>query len=363
MTDTNIQIQQEGLQHYSKEFAQKLIRYFFIDHTHITGKDILNFCDIKQINFLVLKNLFERWQEETQRIKSPFFDYENQEVQKALSVFMNALSQYIKVEKEHFARLLPEAVKDALLLVLHPQKYYENQLQKPSNDFINVAKLESVQKYIQFNKDILKKFIEAIGEFPKPEVPADTALDILNKVFQDNAYLLEPIDWRIEQFSEIYPLDIQQILKKETNSRLLEDVALKPELELTQPINAHIKDSKPTKNLYETDDDAQKTNAITLNDLFKKEEEKQRNLSDAFQNAKTANIRSSMSLNQKFQFINKLFQGDNFAFNDAIDRLENCETFEEVRRLVNQEYALKYHWDFEGDDTKNFFEILARRFS
>ena len=119
-------VNQSVLMQYSRSFAQKLTDYFFIDHQVIEGEEILKFCDIKQVNLLVIKLLFEKWQEETQKLRNPYFDYSRQDVQKALNNFMNILSQHISIRKDDFYVLVYEATKDALILALDPHLFFIN---------------------------------------------------------------------------------------------------------------------------------------------------------------------------------------------------------------------------------------------
>ena len=157
-----VQINFEEINKYSQAFAQRLSDYFFIDHQTIEGKDILKFCDIQQVNLLILKNLFEKWQSETAKLKSPYFDYNKPEVKSALDTFMNALSQHIAIQKVHFLPLLVEATRDALYLILDPAKFYRNEIQKYAHSTFSVKRLQDIQKYIQYNKQLLKAFIEQL---------------------------------------------------------------------------------------------------------------------------------------------------------------------------------------------------------
>ena len=106
------------LHEYAEETAQELSDKFFQDKYILEGSDLMSFCSVKQINFFVLKVLFEEWEKETARLKSPYFDFEHQAVKDALDVFMEKLSFHIRIEKKHFMPLLQAAIEEALLLAL-----------------------------------------------------------------------------------------------------------------------------------------------------------------------------------------------------------------------------------------------------
>ena len=79
------------LHEYAEETAKELSSKFFHDKLAIEGGSIINFCSLKQVNFFVLKNLFEEWKKETAKLKSPYFDFESSDVKSALEDFMEKL--------------------------------------------------------------------------------------------------------------------------------------------------------------------------------------------------------------------------------------------------------------------------------
>jgi hypothetical protein len=73
------------------------------------------------------------------------------------------------------------------------------------------------------------------------------------------------------------------------------------------------------------------------------------------------NLAASISLNQKFVFINKLFNGDSNAFNDTLAILENCNNTDEAVNLLKYKYAPKYQWNLNSDEADELIEILKRK--
>jgi len=85
-------------------------------------------------------------------------------------------------------------------------------------------------------------------------------------------------------------------------------------------------------------------------------------LADQFQKKPVESIHQSISLNQKFTFINQLFNGDSVAYHIAVDDLEHCRSFSEAKELMNRVYGPKYHWRMNPDEADEFYEIVQRRF-
>lgn len=383
----------QELTQYSKGFARKLSDYFFIDHTHIYGKEILDFCEIKQINLLVIKHLFETWQTETGKLESPYFDYENEEVRNALQIFMNVLSQHICISKEHFNQLLAEAVKDALLLVLSPRQFYLNELQRlaSKNKKIQTDYFKEQIKYIQFNKELLKTFVQKLEKRQVKEMALAEALKIFEDTYSDYARFVEPMVWRIKSFESIFPLNVDNPFGGDTQTQQ-KDITTEELIEIqqiSQKVQEQIESQKSeipeqtTSNessIVETIKDeialnhyngtthkenlkyevAEEDSRILLNDVLKNESKS--TVLETFQQAHIESIRAAIPLHQKFSFINILFHGNNFAFNDAIDGIEVCKTVEQAEILV-KEYASKFNWDFESQEVVDFKELVGRKFN
>lgn len=115
------------LELYSKKVARKLCSDFFGDSKQqIHGKEILNFCQVSQINYFILKIIFQKWKEEVNQLKkSPFFNYEAEEVEYAIAQFANILSNYIVVKNVAFEQILSTAIEESLYLALSPYHYFK----------------------------------------------------------------------------------------------------------------------------------------------------------------------------------------------------------------------------------------------
>ena len=73
-------------------------------------------------------------------------------------------------------------------------------------------------------------------------------------------------------------------------------------------------------------------------------------------------MKAAIGLNEKFQFINTLFQGDTTEYNASVDRLNTSNSSEEAMRLI-KEIAAKQKWESNSESAKQFIEFVERRFS
>ena len=72
-------------------------------------------------------------------------------------------------------------------------------------------------------------------------------------------------------------------------------------------------------------------------------------------------IKSIIGLNEKFQFINFLFDGDTGKYNTAIDVINSSNTAEEALEKLKV-IAESKKWNPQTPSAKTFFEIIERRF-
>ena len=77
------------IESYSQAVAEKICNDIFVNKKSVSGKDILNLTTIEQVNFFVLKSLFDKWNEENNKLRSPYFNYDQPEVKEALDVLSN----------------------------------------------------------------------------------------------------------------------------------------------------------------------------------------------------------------------------------------------------------------------------------
>ncbi len=150
----------EFIREYSEEFSEKASAPFFESNETISGKQILTFTPSAQVNFFVLKSLFRNWQDEMKALESPFFNYKDQEVRKAMVQFMNVLSQHIEVKKDAFVRMLEESVVDTLMLASDPAGFLVMEFEALDVPQVSTKTTGPLLRYIKIHKEDLRDFFE-----------------------------------------------------------------------------------------------------------------------------------------------------------------------------------------------------------
>ena len=390
-----------ALDAYASAYAARLCDDFFASQESISGSDLLQLSDVTQVNLLVVKNLYETWKNDALAFRSPYFDFEHEDVKDALSVLMNTASQHITIRRDAFEPLLTEATKQTLTLLLQPQDYFEQYLRDQPDFTLRPDDLKQLLKYIRLHRAIPKGLAERLGG---ENVYVTQALNWLNELGTDEQ-MFDDADAVIAQFSEKVTLDKTSLYKpapvwaeetpvaspKPTKSFFDLDEDELPVLQndgdtrqpapqpkpappvLFEPERVPEPAPQPTfaDNGYTTD--GRPTSAGRLNEQFQSDQPTMHEtftkdtstetLGDQFQKNRIERIHESISLNQKFNFINQLFNGDSVAYHIAIDDLELCRSFSEAKELMNRVYGPQYHWRVNPDEADEFYEIVQRRFN
>lgn len=411
-----------AVERYSKAFAAKVCNEFFAEYSSITGKQILGLTSLQQVNMLTIKALFDKWQADTQRLRSPYFDFNASEVQQALKTFMNTVSQHISIKREHFEPLLVDSVGETLVLILEPQTFYKELMRDLPSFKFSQENIRPLTKYILINKDILPKIAEKLNgqEF----VFANQAMTWL----EETPLSIENPDKYLAQFAEIVPIPEELVPSKEAPKVILENASFfdsvmpttQPKEEVQQPRYepqsvlerltetpvpvverivepTPIFEEKPMEvapismqrpeptPIYEQKIElivprineasaerlaAKETEEIRLNEKLASDKKSvndqaksSKSVLDFHQNSRIEGITGAISLNQRFLFTNNLFGGNIQAFSHALEELELCKDFSEAKELILKKYVPRYMWDITGAEAEEFIDIVKRRFN
>ena len=86
-------------------------------------------------------------------------------------------------------------------------------------------------------------------------------------------------------------------------------------------------------------------------------------VAETFHRAPIESVARSISLNQKFRFINQLFNGNSSAYNQAVGEIDTLSSYGQALDLISEQYASQYLWDMNSDEVSELVDILKRRFA
>ena len=337
---------------YSVAYTKKVVNGFFGMEESINGKQILSLTNLQQVNLLIIKNLFEKWNKETGKFRSPYFNYDSEEVQKALDNFMNVLSNNINIKKSHFEPLLKKSVTDTIFLVFAPYVFYSKEINHPERSRISINNLRDMRKYVKVNSTLLDHLISRFKQDDIEEVFNDEGFGILNDIMEEIDLPKVDLDGYLQKFSAVQSLSLNMIFQDAEDENADED--------FNRPLIKN--EVKPS-----TD---KKRDIRIINEQFHQEQktlhqqlaqQPMPSIAELHQQ-KIDNLKKYITLNQKFMFVKELFSGDHDAYNSALEQLEQCASLEDAQAILNRNCIEKYQWDMEGEEVGEFLEILAKRF-
>ncbi|WP_133274095.1 hypothetical protein [Hymenobacter radiodurans] len=78
---------------------------------------------------------------------------------------------------------------------------------------------------------------------------------------------------------------------------------------------------------------------------------------------KVESLREAISINQRFGFINELFNGENMEYHNAIQHLDTFNDPESAKRYVTQDLAAKYDWTRKEEHVGRLLKLIDRKFA
>ncbi|MBN2766248.1 MAG: hypothetical protein JXR27_07735 [Paludibacteraceae bacterium] len=81
-------------------------------------------------------------------------------------------------------------------------------------------------------------------------------------------------------------------------------------------------------------------------------------LSATIANKKIDDIKTAISIGDRFRFQRELFRGNGEDMNKTLNYINQLATFDEVRSFLQS----KYSWDEENENVENFYQIVKRKF-
>ncbi|TDQ13780.1 hypothetical protein DFQ04_3504 [Algoriphagus boseongensis] len=361
-----VQINSNYLENYSKEYAQLVCERFFSSRQFITGQDIIQLTNSNQVNFFIIKRLFEKWQEELTKLKSnPFFDYRDIAVHEALTQFMNVLSRRIKAERAHFEPLVQEAVKLAIKLACQPVEFYQDEIRKAPAGKINEY-LKENKKYYKWHDKAVTFLIDKAG-FGQDREAYLKAISANYQVIKDS---LESVNLLLATLGDVKAFDLDQYItggsgtqaspvveeNKVTEASFFESVEEEtvevsaPEPQVVPEVRAERPAPAPPA-MGNGRLDAGKLKAHFSAESYKG------------MKGILGELSESLALNQRFMFTKELFDGNADLLKHALKTIDESGSFDSAVDLINTRYVAELDWDTNSEAVREFLQLVYRKFA
>ncbi len=363
------------LSSFSEKLSSQIIEKAFTNTQVLNGAAILSASTLEQVNLMTIFGLFNEWQENMERMKSPYFNLENPSVKTALQQYMNVLSNNIALQKVDAQSLFTKACLESNLLVLEPNAFFKRYLNAQHKENLEKSDITFLQKYIKKQPHLVKKIIVLLEN---KEIVSKAEIEQISSELLAQNKLDNVEDWlaEVSKLSAISKGDLFDseiaIETKDSFAPSFFDDFQRPaqqekifEAEIL-PVSVPVENTIATKPLI-------KPSETTLNDTFSDKTQSlnevistksdEKTLIEKHSKASFGNIFDVISLNQKFLFVNKLFAGDTKAFEDTLTTLQLIESKAELENQLNYKYAPKYQWSLNQEVADELIELLNRKFA
>jgi hypothetical protein len=380
---------------YGRRLAARLCDQHFGSQptAALNGPAVLKFTPVRQINLLVIRQLLGQWQAETARLRSPYFNFEAEPVQAALTQFMNVLSRHISLGRAAFEPLLAQAAADTLGIVADPAGSFQRLL-LGTTETPTLAGLRDNLRYIDIDKAFFQGFVDSL--------PAsnDLSRDFLAHRFElylaANYKAHQPMQRLVEELSSLLPLTTADLLEDGPVSVAATPLAavtasepVLPPVVITAPepapepvpvitppsfvTAAEVAPppaSAPARPLPQTDEAT-----IPLHEKLKAGQPAATALAETLRTAaapaslaeragpKVETLREAISINQRFSFINELFGGENMDYHAAIQHLDSLATADQARAYVTHDLSQRYDWSRKEEHVNKLLKLIERKFA
>ncbi len=368
------QINSNYLEKYARDYAAKVCEGYFSSKQFITGNDIINLTNSSQVNFFVIKRLFELWQEELAKLKSnPFFDYRDIAVHEALTQFMNVLSRRIKVERANLEPLLETAVSQAVFLATDPVAYYQSEIANAPSGKINDYLREN-KKYYKWHDKVVGFLIDKAG-FGHDEGAYLRAIAANYQAIQDS---LESVNLLLATLGDIKAFDLDAYQQKdsaiapneigsgtgniqEEKSSFFDQVGIE-NLTQTKEIKASPL-SEPDQTMITAAEVQSRPKAGSASNL-NSSRIKSRFATESYRGMKgvIGELSESLAINQRFMFTKELFDGNADLLRHALKSIDQCNSFDEALDLINERYVEELGWQIDAEPVQEFLLLVFRKF-
>ena len=370
------QINGNYLEKYAISYAELVCDQFFSSRKFITGQEIIQLTPCTQVNFFIIKRLFELWQEELGKLKgSPYFDYRDIAVHEALTQFMNVLSRRIKVERIHLAGILQDAVQDAIQVATDPLTFFQNELAKAPAGKINEY-LKENKKYFKWNESLVIGLIDKTGigldlesyqqailaNFQSLKVSMDSPKELLASLSDTLVFDLEEYWGQSNDLEETEEATVPEFEAEEESPLFEPEEEMEVELEeLEEELIQLTEESNPTPQpekseaIASTSDTGKGLDAAHLQSLF---------ASESYRGMKgiLGELTDSLALNQRFMFTRELFDGNSDLLRHALKSVDEVRSFEAAVELINARFVGELGWDIESEEVREFMQQVYRKF-
>jgi len=248
-------------------------------------------------------------------------DFKKQEIRNLLETLNEQVEQLLNYEQ-----MVPQIEIDIVKGNL--QKLY---------DEINYINLTTEEKTVDVSSG--KDYVEPEAVAEEVDKEAEELIDIAEEEFDDS-------NKETETASEVsVPEKKSSPVFEIPDKQEPEEHQAEPE-----PVKQETKKSEPVKQ-----DENKSVHQIAA------EKSSEKTLGENISTNAISSLKKYISINDKFQFANELFDGKMRIYNEKIAALDSLTSFDDASKMI-ESLIKEYDWDTESEIFRQFFGYIQRRF-
>ena len=332
-------INKDYIKAYSASYTNNILDTAFKEGPYLQGNDLKRLCSPEQINYNLLKAIFLQWEAEINKLQNPYFNHSAPAVKNALKTYMEVLSRHIHLDKGSLRPLLQQAVEETIYQVFNPLYFFENFLWPTEINSLNLKELTKLRRFIRINQAFIKELVKRWEQEGLNEITFQEYREGLKKLSLEWSESWESTEDYEMSFSKVVALRTQSIWKKSVNAPSEEKT------EVTKNVNQQF-----AREIVSLNDTLQKDQQ-TLADQLNKEAE---NIN---------NLKQSLNINQKFRFVNEIYDGDTIEFDKILDQIDSCKDYQEAILALETNTKFSTKRNMENEAVKELIDLISKRFS
>lgn len=228
-----------------------------------------------------------------------------------------------------------------------------------------------VTKYVE-EKMVAEAAKQVVPEIPAAQVAPPVVAEIVEvrEVLPVAAEM--PADVENTVAETLFTEDTLFVEEKKEEPAVIEEI-LNPVVEVPEKIEASENAEKKTKlpkkavaDLFSiatntTIADKFRTENKTLNEKFSNPDKKGKSIADKLQEKPIKDLKAAIGINDKFKFINELFDGNLQGYNECIDKLNGFVSFEEAGSFLDS-LKNQNNWANENESFAKLSDMIIRRY-
>ncbi len=224
---------------------------------------------------------------------------------------------------------------------------------------------EKIKTMLQELKTLLEQIQSWSNLLSIPEIEKDAALRRMQEIYVQlkNLNLRQEKETAPEVKEPVSEIIIEAPPVTAPQKEASDILSLNAEAEKQQRTRAKTfaKQEQPVTLFDTVTDKPQQPEETLLDKLSKRKEEK--SLADKFSSMPVGDLKKSIGINERFKFINELFESSTAEYNQFIEKLNACTSSDEAFRLMEEEYTSRLGWNKEEETYQSLTALIGRKFA